>query len=137
MISPLTNWAPKDAWYSASFSSANVFSTSCWRPKTLTSACPEKVSSMCALSRPVRRHWSTNRPCERFMTARVSSIDSGTETRATSASSGEIQNIIDSTATTVSSEVSSWLIVCCRVWLMLSMSLVTRLSSSPRGCLSK
>ena len=67
----------------------------------------------------------------------VTSIDSGTETSAISASSGEIQNIIDSTATTVSSEVSSWLSVCCRVWLTLSMSLVTRLSSSPRGCRSK
>ena len=33
----------------------------------------------------------------------------------------------------VSSEVRSWLIVCCSVWEMLSMSLVTRLSSSPRG----
>ena len=92
---------------------------------------------MWALSRPVRRHCSTNMPCERFITAPVTSIEIGTETSATSASSGEIQNIIASTATTVSSEVSSWLIVCCRVWLMLSMSLVTRLSSSPRGCRSK
>ena len=38
---------------------------------------------------------------------------------------------------TVSREVSSWLIVCCRDWAMLSMSLVTRLSSSPRGVESK
>ncbi len=58
-------------------------------------------------------------------------------TSATSASSGEIQNIIASTATTVISDVSSWLIVCCRVVLTLSMSLVTRLSSSPRGERSK
>ena len=42
-----------------------------------------------------------------------------------------------STPTTVSSEVSSWLSVCCRLCAMLSMSLVTRLSSSPRGWLSK
>ena len=92
---------------------------------------------MCALSAPVRRHWATNMPCERFMIARVTSSESGTETSAISASSGEIQNIIASTATTVSSEVISWLIVCCRVWLTLSMSLVTRLSSSPRGERSK
>ena len=32
---------------------------------------------------------------------------------------------------------SSWLSVCCRLCETLSMSLVTRLSSSPRGCLSK
>ena len=76
-------------------------------------------------------------PCERFITAPVTNIEIGTETSATSASSGEIQNIIASTAKTVSTEVSSWLIVCCRVWLTLSMSLVTRLSSSPRGCWSK
>ena len=67
----------------------------------------------------------------------MTTIEIGTEISAISASSGEIQNIIASTATTVSREVSSWLIVCCRVWLMLSMSLVTRLSSSPRGCWSK
>ena len=35
-----------------------------------------------------------NWPCERFMIARVTSIDTGTVTSATSASSGEIQNII-------------------------------------------
>ena len=92
---------------------------------------------MCALSFPVRRHWSTNNPCERPITALVSIIEIGTEMSATRASTGEIQNIIPSTATTVSSEVSSWLIVCCRVWLTLSMSLVTLLSSSPRGCRSK
>ena len=92
---------------------------------------------MCALSLPVRRHWAMNWPCDRFMIRWVTNIDSGTETSAISASSGEIHSIIESTATTVSSEVSSWLIVCCRVWLMLSMSLVTRLISSPRGCLSK
>ena len=46
-------------------------------------------------------------------------------------------NIITSTPMTVSTEVSSWLSVCCRLWATLSMSLVTRLSSSPRGCRSK
>ena len=67
----------------------------------------------------------------------VSSIDSGTVTSAIRASVGAIQNIIAITPTTVSSETSSWLIVCCSVWLTLSMSLVTRESSSPRGCRSK
>ena len=71
------------------------------------------------------------------MIARVSSSASGTVTSATMASSGEIHSIIPSTAKTVSSEVSSWLIVCWSVVLMLSMSLVTRLSSSPRGDRSK
>ena len=71
------------------------------------------------------------------MIREVSSIENGTVTSATRASVGEIQNIIDSTPTTVSSDVSIWLIVCCSDWLTLSMSLVTRLSSSPRGCWSK
>ena len=70
---------------------------------------------MWALSLPVRRHWATNWLCERFMIARVTSSETGTLTSATSASSGEIHSIIASTATTVISEVSSWLIVCCRV----------------------
>ena len=137
MIRPETNCARNDASYSFSFSSAKVRSIACWRPKTLTRSWPEKVSSMWALSLPVLRHWAMNWPCERFMILAVTNIETGTETSAISASSGEIQNIVDSTATTVSSEVSSWLIVCCRVWLTLSMSLVTRLSSSPRGCWSK
>ena len=137
MISPLTNCAPYDASYSSSLCSAKTRSASAWRPKTFTIACPEKVSSMWALRVPVRRHCWMNIPWERFITAPVTAIEIGTETSATSASNGEIQNIIASTATTVNSELSSWLMVCCRVWLMLSMSLVTRLSSSPRGWRSK
>ena len=92
---------------------------------------------MWALSLPVRRHWSMNMPWLRFITAPVMSIVIGTVTRATSASSHEIENMKATTNTTVSSDVISWLIVCWSVWLMLSMSLVTRLSSSPRGCWSK
>ena len=92
---------------------------------------------MWALSRPVRRHWSTNMPWLRFITCWATTIVTGTVTSATSASSHEIENIMTTTKTTVSSDVISWLMVCCRVWLMLSMSLVTRLSSSPRGCRSK
>ncbi len=92
---------------------------------------------MWALSLPVRRHWSMNMPWLRFITAPVMTIVIGTVTSATSASSHEIENMKATTKTTVSSDVISWLIVCWSVWLMLSMSLVTRLSSSPRGCWSK
>ena len=63
-------------------------------------------------------------------------IDSGTVTSATSDSSGEIVIIMISTPTSVSVDVSSWLSVCWRLWATLSMSLVTRLSMSPRGCRS-
>ena len=75
--------------------------------------------------------------CERFMIWAVRTIASGTEIKAIIASSGDTQNIIPSTPTTSSTDVSSWLIVCWRFWETLSMSLVTRLRSSPRGCRSK
>jgi hypothetical protein len=64
-------------------------------------------------------------------------MDAGTANSAMSVRIGEMLNIIASTPTTVSTDVSSWLSVCCRLCAMLSMSLVTRLSSSPRGCWSK
>ena len=46
-------------------------------------------------------------------------------------------NMISSTPTTVRTDVIAWVIVCWRVWAMLSMSFVTRLRVSPRGCPSK
>ena len=92
---------------------------------------------MWPLSRPVVAHCSTNCGWARLPILVVTSTDTGTVTSAISASSGEIQNIIASTPTMVSSEVTSWLRVCCSVWAMLSMSLVARLSTSPRGCWSK
>ena len=61
----------------------------------------------------------------------------GIVTRAINASVGEMKNIIPTTKTMVSSEVSIWLIVCCRLCDTLSMSFVTLLSSSPRGWRSK
>ena len=65
------------------------------------------------------------------------SIDSGIETSVTSASGHEIHIMMITTPNTVSSELMSCGRVCIRVWEMLSMSLVTRESSSPRGCPSK
>ena len=64
--------------------------------------------------------------------ARIVSSEIGTDTIGTSASSGEIQIIIATTPTSVSACVTSWLSVCCRLMAMLSMSLVTLLSRSPR-----
>ena len=137
MIVPDTNCAPKLARYSSSFFSWNAASTSCCRPNTFTSSCPVNASSMSALSAPVCCHCAMNSGCERFAICRVATTDSGTATSAITASSGEIENIRISTPTIVSSDVSSPLSVCCRVWATLSMSFVTRLSSSPRGCPSK
>ncbi len=91
------------------------------------------ASSTWAFSVPVWRHWSTNFVFDRFVMNRIVKTESGMVTTATSASIGEIVNIMISTPTMVSVEVSSWLSVCCRLWARLSMSFVTRLSMSPRG----
>ena len=56
---------------------------------------------------------------------------------ATSASSHEIQSIIAMVPMMVSTPVSNWLMLCCRLCDTLSMSLVTRLSRSPRACVSR
>ncbi len=77
-------------------------------------------------------HWAANSRCDRRAIARVASSDTGTVSSVINASSGEIDTIIASTATTVSSKVSTWLIVIVSDDCRLSTSLVTRLSSSPR-----
>jgi len=82
---------------------------------------------------PVRSHWVANSACERRATTSVTATASGIVTSDTAASSGEIQNIMPSTPTIVSTEVSSWLNPCCRVVERLSMSLLTRLRMSPCG----
>lgn len=92
---------------------------------------------MCAFSLPVVFHCCTNCGCDRLPTRVAIRNDSGTVTSATSASSGEIQNIITSTPMMVSSELMSWPIVCWSVCPMLSMSFVARLRTSPRWRLSK
>ena len=45
----------------------------------------------------------------------IRNTDTGTVTSATSASNGEIVNIMIATPSRVSSEVRIWLIVCCRL----------------------
>ena len=82
-------------------------------------------------------HWSTNRVRDRRAIERVTHSDSGTVTTVSSVSSGEMVNIITSTPNTVSTEVSSWVIDIDRDCCMLSTSLVTRLSTSPRWRVSK
>lgn len=92
---------------------------------------------MCALSLPVVFHCWTNCGWARLPTLVATTTETGTVIRATRASSGEIQNIMASTPTMVSSEATIWLRVCWSVCWMLSMSLVARERTSPRCCLSK
>ena len=115
-IRPEMNWARKLEAYSASLCSAKVCVASSCRPNTLTSECPVYISSMCPLSRPVVAHCLTNCGCARLPILAAAQIETGTVTSAISASSGEITNIIVSTPTMVSSEVTSWLSVCCSDW---------------------
>ncbi len=82
-------------------------------------------------------HCLTNCGCARLPSRAATNTEIGTVTSAISASSQEIENIMLSTPTMVSSEMITWLSVCCMLCAMLSMSLVTRLSTSPRGCPSK
>ena len=95
------------------------------------------ISSTWPLSVPVHFHCPTNCFWDRLAIAIVTPKESGTVSSAITASRGEIQNIIASTPTTVSTDVMSCVITCCSVVAMLSMSLVTRLSMSPRGRWSK
>lgn len=137
MISPDTNCAPRAASNSSSLRRRNSASDSRCLPKTFTSWCPVNASSMWALRAPVLRHWAMNSFCARLPMNPVMKTDAGTTASAISDSSGEIVSIMTITPMTVSNDVISWLSVCCRVEEMLSMSLVTRESSSPRGWPSK
>ena len=67
----------------------------------------------------------------------VAASDTGTTSRETTARIGLISSIMISTPTIVSSDVIIWVRLCWSDWPMLSMSLVTRLSRSPRGWPSK
>ncbi|GAP54301.1 hypothetical protein AHiyo6_08660 [Arthrobacter sp. Hiyo6] len=137
MIRPEMNCAPKLASNSSTFFCRNRSSTSRCRPNTFTSACPVYVSSICPFSSPVCFHCATNNFCERLAIMVVVTSVSGIVTSAITAKVGESRTIISSTPATVSSEVTAWLMDCCMLWEMLSTSLVTRLSSSPRCTESK
>ena len=137
MIKPETNWAPKLDLNSTLVPLRENRLDLPLPPNTLTSDWPVNASSIWPLSSPVDFHCSMKSFCERLPITAVTKIDTGIVTSAMSASTGEMTNIIMVTPMMVSTEVRNWLSVCCSACEMLSMSLVTRLSSSPRVCLSK
>ncbi len=98
---------------------------------------PVCISSTWPLSVPVEAHWATNCFWDRLAITTVTTIETGTASSEMTARMGLIVSIRISTPTTVNSEVMSWVRLCWSVWPMLSMSLVTRLSRSPRGWPSK
>ncbi len=100
-------------------------------------ACPVCISSTCPLSVPVRSHWAANCFCERDAMSIVTTTEAGTTSRDTNANRGLMLSIITSTPMTVKTDVIIVVRLCWSVWLMLSMSLVTRDRRSPRGWRSK
>ena len=96
-------------------------------------AWPVKDSSTSVLSRPVWSHCSTKRGRDRRVMSRMRYSESGMLTSATSARGGEMTNMMMIVPTSMNVFVNSWLMVCCRLWARLSMSLVTRLRRSPRA----
>ena len=86
---------------------------------------------------PVAFHMWANCTWARLPMRAATNPAVGMTMRLTTASSGDTQNIMMSTPMTVRMALSSCCMVWVRVWATLSMSLVIRLMSSPRGCLSK
>ena len=137
MMIPLMNCARQVTSKSCSLTSRIRSVTCSRRPKTVTSSCPVNASSTCPLSVPVCAHCALKSFCEREAMSRVTTTDTGMVSSAMIVSVGEIHSIMTRIATTVTAALSSWPKVCCSTCWTLSRSLVTRESTSPRGCLSK
>ena len=134
---PEMNCALKLEAYMRSLSSSNSSIARSEWPNTLTRSWPVYICSTWPLSDPVHSHWEANCFCERLAISMVTTNDSGTVSSEITASSGDIQNMMIRMPITVSVEVISCVSTCCSVLETLSMSLVTRESRSPRGCVSK
>ncbi len=108
-----------------------------WRPNTLTTLWPVNISSTWPLRSPVVSHCLANCFCERLAISTVITTEIGTTSTEISASSQLMVSIMMSTPMMVSAEVMICVRLCCSDCEMLSMSLVMRLSTSPRGWSSK
>ena len=134
---PEMNCALKLEAYMRSLSSSNSSIARCEWPNTFTRSWPVYICSTWPLSDPVHSHCDANCFWDRLAISIVTTNDRGTVSREITASSGDIQNMMIRIPITVSVEVISWVSTCWRVLETLSMSLVTRESRSPRGCVSK
>ena len=131
MITPEMNWAFHAASKSLALMALNSRTDSPSRPKALTMTWPVYISSTWPLRAPSSFCWSPKLFWESLVTFIVATMATGRVTRAISVSQGLIVTIMTRTPTMVHTEVMSWVRLCCRVVLMLSMSLVTRLMISP------
>ena len=134
-IVPEMNCARKLAAYSASLCSVEDRHRLAAAGRTPSPARARCTSPRCApFSLPVVDHCLTNCGCARLPILRHHEHrDRHGDQRDQRQQRGDPEHHA-STPTMVSSEVTTWLSVCCSDWARLSMSLVTRLSISPRGC---
>ncbi len=108
-----------------------------WRPNTLTTLWPVNISSTWPLRSPVVSHCRANCFCERFAISIVMTTEIGITSSEIRDSSQLMVSIMMSTPMMVSTDVMICVALCCSDCEMLSMSLVMRLSTSPRGWSSK
>ena len=127
------NCARQEASYSSSFEVAKSLANRDSPPNAAITSWPVKASSTTPPTSPVAFHWRTKLGCARFAIVTVTNAERGTTTRAMRASCQESQIIIPRTPTTVRTAVTTWESVCWSVWVMLSMSFVTRERTSPRA----
>jgi hypothetical protein len=92
---------------------------------------PVYISSTWPFSSPRDLAWDAKLFWLSLVTFMIAMAETGRVTRAISVSQGLIVSIITRTPTIVQTEVMSWVRLCWRLVLMLSMSLVTRLMISP------
>ena len=107
------------------------------RPKTRTRSWPEKDSSIWPLSSPVFFHWAAKSFWLRAPMMPAATPESGRATSAIRASCQDTMNIMITIPTTVRAEFTSCAKACWSACWMLSTSLVTRDSVSPRWRVSK
>jgi len=98
----------------------------------LTTVCPVNISSIWPLISPVLSHCSRKYLRERLVIRRTSSSEGGKIAMVMNVISQLMRIIMINTPMTITTEEIIWMTFSRRVLLMLSMSLTTRLSKSPR-----
>ncbi|BAS08869.1 hypothetical protein AHiyo4_22910 [Arthrobacter sp. Hiyo4] len=127
-------WARADARARRSLLALKTAAAWSWYPKAIITSWPVTNSSTCAFNSPVSVHWRAKCAWDFRATITVIRVDKGTETSAIRARSGEIHSIMAKAPHSIRTDMIS----CVRTWLsaceILSMSLVTRLRTSPLDC---
>ena len=134
---PDTYWARALARLSLALLSRKRAAEASCRPKALITSWPVKNSSSWECSSPVLDHCSVKWACDLRATSTVSSVETGTVSRAIRARSGESHSIMASAPKSIRTDMMSWLSSWLSACETLSTSLVALLRTSPRCCSSK